>query len=144
MAELGRISRITVQHQWEQKPSMDAYWVVPSFFGASTRRPFWSRGAGKGAWHWAIWDLRRGMLGCALRHRWQRNSIVKSLSSSKVTCPCLSISSITSTESRKKGELKEFQCFLFLRCSELKSWLITWRCNCRIDGHCNKRKSWIY
>lgn len=122
------------------RKDLSTYWLVPSLSVANNRRPFWSREAGKGARQLPMCDLRRGMFGCALLHRWQRNSIDKMSSSFNVARPNLSISSITSTESRKKALLKEFQCFLFLRCFESKSWLITWRCNCRIDGACKKRE----
>jgi hypothetical protein len=54
--------------------------------------------------------------------------------------PCCSISSMTSTESRKNEVVKEFQCLLFLKLGELKSWLMMWRCNCLIDGTCKKTK----
>lgn len=110
------------------------------FLGASTRQPFSSRLLGKGARQLLICDFNLGMLGCALLHRWHRNSIDNKLSSSfNVALPWLMISSSTSTELQKNAVLKEFQCFLFLRCLELKSWLITCRCSWRIDGACKKR-----
>ena len=77
------------------------------------------------------------MFGCALLHLWQRNSIESRLLPSFIMAfPFLFTSSMTSTESRKKAVLNEFQCFLFLRWTELKSWLITWRWSCLIEGAC--------
>lgn len=105
---------------------------------AKTSLPCWRSEEGKEALQLAIWDLSLGIFGCALLQRWQRNSIDNSFSSSfNVAFPIFSISSITSAESRKNTVLNEFQCFLFLKCKELKSWLITWRCSCRIDGTWN-------
>uniref|UniRef100_A0A7C9AMT9 Uncharacterized protein n=1 Tax=Opuntia streptacantha TaxID=393608 RepID=A0A7C9AMT9_OPUST len=98
------------------------------------RRPFSRSEAGKGALQALMCNFKRGMLGCALLHRWHRNSFNRRLSSFMDALPHLSNSSITSTESRKNSVLKEFQCFLCFNCCESKSWLITWRCNCLIDG----------
>lgn len=85
-------------------------------------------------------NFNLGMVGWALLHRLHRNSIDIRLSSSfSIAFPSLLSSSSTSTESRKKAVLKEFQCFLFFKCAELKSWLITCRCSCRIDGSWNRR-----
>lgn len=106
-------------------------------FCPETKRPFWWRWGGKGALQLIKCDFRRGMLGWALLHLWQRNSMDNSFSSSfRVAFPKLPTSSITSTESRKYSVLKVFQCFLFFRCFESKSWLITCRCSCLIDGIC--------
>lgn len=89
----------------------------------------------------AMWDFSFGMFGWALLHLWHRSSIASTFSSLLVVVdPFCSISSITSTESRKNDVVKEFQCFLFFKLAELKSWLMMWRCNCRIDGTCNKKK----
>lgn len=108
-------------------------------FGASTKWPFSRRAWGKGAWQMLICDFSLGILGCALLHRWHRNSIDNWESSSFIVAfPWFLISSITSTESRKKAVLKEFQCFLFLRWLELKSWLMTCKCNCLIEGACKE------
>lgn len=110
---------------------------MSALHGASTRRPLWSKAGGKGARQLLICDFSRGMLGCALLHRWQRNSIDIWLSSSlSVAFPLLLTSSIASTESKKKAVLNVFQCFLFFKCFESKSWLITCRWSCRIDGAC--------
>lgn len=115
------------------------YELTAALLGAVTRRPFSTRLAGNGAWQLVMCDFKRGILGCALLHRWQRNSIDNTLSSSSsLAFPQPLISSITSTESRKKAVVNEFQCFLFFRCFELKSWLITCRWSCRIDGVCIK------
>lgn len=136
MVEDTKGYKLTLVRCWRKV--YQTYWLGSSLSEANNRRSFWSRGAGKGARQLLICNLSRGMLGCALLHLWQRNSIDKMSSSFNVARANLSISSITSTELRKKAVLKEFQCFLFLRYFELKSWLITWRCNCRIDGTCKK------
>lgn len=84
------------------------------------------------------WDLRRGMFGCAVWQRWHRSSIFKNLSSTSglhgFTLPQFSTSANISCESRKKSVVKEFQCFLFFRHGESRSWLITCMCNCCIEG----------
>lgn len=116
------------------------YASMLTLHGVSTRRPFWSRVLGKEARQFVTCDFNRGMLGWALLHRWHRNSMDNMLSSSfRIAFPLLLTSSITSTESRKKAVLKEFQCFLFFKCVESKSWLITCRCSCRIDGSCKRK-----
>ena len=131
---------------WQlQRPKHCTHWVhgfsLAVFDEADTSRPLWRRCGGKETLQLATWDLSLGMLGCALLHLWQRNSIVNNFSSFIFTAPCLSISSIASVESRKKAVLKEFQCFLFFKGAESKSWLITWRCSCLIEGTCKMAKT---
>jgi len=102
---------------------------------------FCRRCEGKEDLQFAMWDFSFGMLGCALLHLWHRSSIASIFSSLlAVADPCCSISSMTSTESRKNGVVKEFQCFLFFKLVESKSWLIMWRCSCRIDGTCKRTR----
>lgn len=108
------------------------YLTVPSSLVKKTRRPFCSRAAGNMARQELICDLMRGMLGCAL---WHLNSIDRKLSSLfDMTLPYSLISCITFTGSQKNGALNAFQCFLFLRCFESKSWL------CHIQGAYKKRQ----
>lgn len=105
-------------------------------FGPCTRQPFSSKMIGKEAWQSFMCDFKRGMLGCALLQRWHRSSLARIPSSCIDAFPKFSTSLITSITSRKNSVLKEFQCFLCFKHCELKSWLITWRCNCLIDGTC--------
>ena len=105
---------------------------------ATTSRPLLKRCSGKAAWQPATCALSLGMLGCALRQRWQRSSATKSRSSPREATPTFSTSASTSTESQKNAVVNEFQCFLFFKCSESKSWLMTWRWSCRIDGTLKK------
>ena len=154
MTEEGKIihNKTKALYQLLQSPkkrctksaSWDISWGFMRYFlrfhptlsdAADTSRPLWRRWVGRGALQLAMWDFSLGILGCALRHLWQRNSIFSKLSSSiTVATPCFSISLIASAESRKNKVLKEFQCFLFFKCAESKSWLMTWRCSCCIDG----------
>lgn len=124
-------------HPHSEKTNYNTLTVIselPALAGAWMRRPLSRSEAWKGAWHVIMCDFKRGMLGCALLQRWHRNSFDRRLSSFMDALPYFSSSSITSTESRKNSVLKEFQCFLCFKCCESKSWLITWRCNCLIDG----------
>lgn len=110
------------------------YGSLPALLGAHTK-PFLSKLAGNGALHLLMWDFNLGKLGWALLHRWHRNSFDNSFSSSfSIASPWLLTSSITSTESRKKAVLKEFQCFLCFKYVESKSWLMTCRWSRLIDG----------
>ena len=128
-------------HIYMQQNSNHTHWLVHSYgtvlelLAAVTRRPFWSRVFGKEAWHLLMCNFNLGMVGWALLHRLHRNSIdIRFSSSFSIAFPSLLTSSSTSTESRKKQVLKEFQCFLFFKCAELKSWLTTCRWSCRIEG----------